>query len=435
MNSRLSASAHPALSMQLLAGCVLALTSATSWAANGLSVTGYGAESSAWAGVDIAIAKDYTALNTNPAGMAQQTGRAFDVFLTPFYSRNQHSDQYNGKRTVNKPFGAISGIGYLQPLFDGSVVAGIGLFGQGGTGYNYLKLHTPYGNEDDLSALFGIFKIAPGVAWRVNDQLRVGASLGITYAAVRQKFFADTSVYDPNDASKTFFGSRFDGGKTTAFNGKFGLQYQATEALTLALTYTSKTPLNLKDGTLTVNYEALGMGRVRYDKASQSGLAIGEEFGAGLLYRVTPRWRVGTKLLRINHTGALRASTLMASEPNAPAPVNEIVSVSPLHFRDQTVIGIGSDFALDDKTTLRAGWSHTRQPIPSSTLNPLFALVNEDLVAAGFARKLGAEWTFAMTGEYQLASKQVADNPNLPFGKGFDTNGGAIVTLMMSRRW
>lgn len=422
-------------SKQWLVGSALVLVSAVCWAGNGLSVTGYGAESSAWGGVDIAIAKDYTALNTNPAGMAQQSTRVFDVFLTPFYSRNQHTDQYNGKRTVNKPVNAITGAGYLQPLFDGSVVAGIGLFAQGGTGYNYSKLRTPFGTEDDLSALFGIFKLAPGVAWRVNEQLRVGASLGISYATVRQKFFFDTSVYDQNDASKTFFGSRFDGGKSVAFNGKFGLQYQPSAPLTLALTYTSKTPLNLKDGTLTVNYESLGMGRVRYNKASQTGLAIGEEFGASALYRLTPRWRIGTELTRINHTSVLRSSTLRAREPDGPAPVAEIVSVSPLNFRDQTVIGIGSDFQYDAKTTLRAGWSHTRQPIPSETLNPLFALVNEDLVAAGFARTLGAQWTFAMTGEYQLASKKRADNPNLPFGKGFETNGGAIVTMMMSRRW
>lgn len=58
-------------------------------ATNGLSLIGFGTESVAMGGADTAVARDTTALNTNPAGLTQLSRPAFDAYpsLRPTHLR------------------------------------------------------------------------------------------------------------------------------------------------------------------------------------------------------------------------------------------------------------------------------------------------------------------------------------------------------------
>ena len=49
-------------------------------ATNGINLIGFGAESTLMGGADIAVARDTSALNTNPAGLTQINGQVMDVF-------------------------------------------------------------------------------------------------------------------------------------------------------------------------------------------------------------------------------------------------------------------------------------------------------------------------------------------------------------------
>jgi hypothetical protein len=52
----------------------------------------------------------------------------------------------------------------------------LGIFFQGGAGFAFEDVTTPAGDRGELSALFGTLKLAPGVAWRIDDTLSVGAA-------------------------------------------------------------------------------------------------------------------------------------------------------------------------------------------------------------------------------------------------------------------
>lgn len=227
-------------------------------AAAGLQLTGYGAQSAAMAGVDNALVHDTTALLHNPAGLAHLRFQAFDVYIEPYYTLdNAHEDAYNAHQDIDNRLGAVAGLGYARPFLDGDLVAGIGFFAQGGTGWVYEGLQTRFGTRDDASSIFGVVQLTPGFAWRASEQLRLGATLGISYGMARQKLFPQTSVADaadPLNPDKNFFGIRYDDGEALGFNGKFGIQYQPDERWTLGLTYASKTPLDIKNGRLQVNY-------------------------------------------------------------------------------------------------------------------------------------------------------------------------------------
>ncbi len=422
-----------------VAGAFAMLLPAAALAANGLTLTGFGSASAGLGGVDLAVSKDTTALNANPAGLAQSHTQAMDVYLEPFYTLdNAHDDAYNRKQDVDNRTGAIFGAGYSHPLAGGEFVAGIGLFSQGGVGYVYDDLNTKYGTRDDLSAIFGIFKLTPGLAWNVSDHLRLGAALGINYAVARQKFFPATSFFDANHPETAFFGTRLDSLTGWGFNGKFGVQVQPVDALTLALTYTSKIPLNLDKGTTTVNFDAIGLSRVRYREASLHGIALPQDIGAGATYRVNSRWLIGGEFNWQDYSKALKALTLKASDPDDTDATPSIFNRQAVDFRDVTVYGLGVEYQLDPGTALRAGYSHANTGIPPQNLSPVLALINKNVISAGFAKDLSAQWNLGAALEYQFRNEVKYTNTGevQPFGiNAKEINQALLMTIMVSRRW
>lgn len=417
----------------VFASALLIALPGMAFAANGLTLTGYGAASAAMGGVDIAVSDDTTALDINPAGLAQLDTPSLDIYVEPYYAiNNAHDDAYNTHRRVNNQVGAVGGGGYSHPFDGGDIVAGIGLFEQGGVGYIYRNLNTAFGTRDEVAAVFGLLKLAPGVAWRVNDRLRLGAALGITYALAREKFFPNTSV---NGSGTPFFGFRVDGLKGLGFNGKIGLQYQPLPRLTLALAYTSKTRLSLDRGRMTVDYQAIGQGKVTYADARLDGLALPQELGAGATYQITPRLLLAGEFNWMDYSSAVKSLTLSASHPDNSSVPASISSSEPLNFRDVYVFAVAGEFQWSPGLKLRAGFSHANVTIPAQNLSPILALVSGNLLSVGFATELDRHWSLGTALEWQMPSNQTYSNPALPFGPdASESNNAVLLTLMLSRR-
>src|SRR3546814_14325693 len=106
---------------------------------------------------------------------------------------------------------------------------------------------TAFGTLEDVSLIFGSFKMAPGVGWNVTERLILGASLGVVYSQARAKFFADTSYVDV-EGEAPFSGFRLDGASGWSASGKIGFQYRPASNWVIAGAYTSKTPIRIKIG-------------------------------------------------------------------------------------------------------------------------------------------------------------------------------------------
>jgi long-chain fatty acid transport protein len=74
---------------------LLSSTAQTSFATNGLNQIGFGTESVGMGGADIAVARDTSALNTNPAGLSQIKNNLIDLNGAIVYTKNiKHKDQF-----------------------------------------------------------------------------------------------------------------------------------------------------------------------------------------------------------------------------------------------------------------------------------------------------------------------------------------------------
>lgn len=416
-----------------LVGLLLASAVMPSHAGRGLLLNAVSAEALGMAGADIAVARDTAALNINPAGLTQITGSAFDSYIEPFDAYGfKHTDSLGNSGVIDNPFGAILAASYAKRLADHpDFTVGIGLFAQGGTSLGYESLLTSYGTRDALSANIGVFRFVTGFGYRVSDQLSVGAAVAASYARGNQKFFPGTS-----DAATEFYGLRFDSGSSVTPNAQAGIQYHPTPAWTIATAYTSKTKLPLKGATATLNFESLGLGRVRYDKARLDGIALPQELDVGIAWRPDARWLLSVEYNWLDYSDALSATRLRASNPdNASAPAS-LDATSPQNWRDQHVFAAGAAYQLDQRTILRAGFSVQNSPVPGETLSPPFNLGQKREVTAGFSRKLGSTWSLDTAVEYLLPVSYSYNNPSLPLGTNLKERYALVgVLLAVSRRW
>ena len=406
-------------------------------ASNGLTLIGTGAESVAMGGADVAVARDTTALSTNPAGLSQLPGWAHDGFVGAAFATDvAHADQFGNDQNVANWVVPVGGAGVSKRIDGHDVTLGIGMFAQAGAGSIYNDLTTPFGGKDTLRAQFGVVKVTPGLAWRLFESLSLGVALNAHYSSLKQRIFPNTSVADAANPAHSFFGTSIDNASSVRIGGKFGALFKPTSDLSLGLTYAPEVKIPFDNGKLSANLTALGLGMVTYREIHLTGFALPKEIAAGIAWQASAQALLAFDLMWSNYSHALKSQSLRASNPDNPAAPPTIASTAPLDWHDQTVFAGGLAYALDDATRVYGGVNYGRNPIPSETLNPLLASIGEWHLTSGFACHIGDLWSLSAALEYLVPKKVTYDNPNLPFGPGAQERNSYLgVTIMLSRRW
>ena len=405
------------------------------FATNGLNVIGFGTESNGMAGADTAVARDTTALNTNPAGLTQITDSALDAYVGLAFALDvRHQDGFGNDREVSNSVIGLGGFGYARQR--GDLRFGIGFFGQGGSGSVYKDIATAFGTRDELSVLLRIAKLTPGIAEQVNDRLSLGVSASIAYADMTQRVFPDTSFYNAADPSQSFFGSKIDGVHHVSFSPKFGALYRLSDVITLGASFTPRTSLPLEHGTLVSDQSALGLGKVTYHDVHLDGIALPREIALGMAVHPDADWLLSIKLDWLNWSDALTVSTLTASQPDNAAATPGFSIATTQAWRDQWVVAVGGEYRYDGDTFLRWGYNYGRNPIPTEHINPLLATLSEHHLTLGLSQRIDNEWSAAGALEYAYSGKVTYTNPELPFGpNATETDNYLGLYLMASRRW
>lgn len=412
------------------AALLLVFTAAPAGAGNGMNGYGTGARSMGMAGADLAIPNGIYSIATNPAGLGHIRGHEASAYIEPWWQPLRHSDDLGNDKEVNNTFAGIFGGGYAQTVdAEQRITVGVAAFAQGGTGFVYKNLKNAFGAPDEMSALFGVFRLAPAVSWRASDQLILGAILGINYSSAEQKFLPDTSI-------PGFQGFSLDKADGFSFNGKLGLLYQPAPAWTLALSYTSRTPLKLEGGDLLMNHEADGLGRVRYRNASVSGLSLPAELGFGLAFAANDSWDLSAEINWLDWSRAARSSRLSADSPDRDGVPETVSLSSPLEWRDQYVVAIGAQHQWSPTTQLRFGYNYGRNPVPDRNLSPNFNLISEHAFAVGLGRSLTQFWQMDVSLLASPFRSERYSNPSLGLGTEQKERFAVFdINVTLTRRW
>lgn len=426
----------PALFTRLALLMLATALPACALAANGFYLIGYGAESMLMGGADVAVARDAFAANNNPAGMTQLSGQNLEGQLAPYDNlQSSHSDAYgNHRERVKNIFGAYANAAYARRLENSPFAVGIAGVVQGGIGWIYSGLQTQFGTRDDASALFMVIKLAPALAWEVNEQLSLGATLGINYLAGNQELFPNTAANPSPALPQGFNGIRFKDASGIGLNSKWGLQYRPAKDVTIGLTYGTQTSIPIKNGSLRINLSNAGLGEVRYDNAKLTGMRLPEELALGVAFRPTPPLLISLQEKWYNWSDAINTLQLTASNPRTPGAPATITIPSNADFSDQHVIEIGMAYDYDKDTVLMAGVNHGSRPVPERNMSPIFAVIQARHYTLGFVRAIDKEWKAAAGVEIYPMQSVTYDSPI--FGAGANERHNAVVLhLAASRRW
>lgn len=207
---------------------------------DGVIRDGLGAVSIGRGGTNIASADNGEILLDNPAGMVNLEGKGLvDLGVDTLMTDLQYSDLQNPSANAwHDPF-PIPEASAIWKSDDGVWAFGMGVFAPAGFAVNWdLEGPPALPGMHDYKSLGAMAKLLPGVAYRVNDRLSVGATLGmgLAHTELQGPYFLQSP--GPLQGTPTLMRLFTTG---VALSWSVGLQYQLTETTTIGATFESAT--------------------------------------------------------------------------------------------------------------------------------------------------------------------------------------------------
>jgi long-chain fatty acid transport protein len=310
----------------ILGGALALVGPAAARATNGDSLEGIGAVSEALGGTGVAAPQDgLTAIVNNPAGLTVTPGaggKEATAGLTLF--------QPSVKARITTPGGTLSGgsddpvslipfLAYSQPLNDRWSV-GFGAYGVSGMGVDYrgkawdLDGDPSNGYEGDLYSRYASMKVAPAVAYRVNDSFSVGLALHGNYS---------TLDFDQGEADDVSAGAAV-GALYQVGTVQLGASYTTPQKSTFRKVY---------------NFDAF-TGDTHPDDLALEQPAI---YAGGIAWQPTPQW-----LLEFNVKYL---------------PWGDSDGYDEFDWENQWVFAVGAQYQATEKLAVRAGFNYAENPV------------------------------------------------------------------------
>jgi long-chain fatty acid transport protein len=392
-------------------------------ATNGYQLIAIGANQKSMAGAVTAAPQDAMTAISNPAGIGRIGNRA-DFSMEAFFPvRSVDFTSLQGERTEGgSELYGIPSMGWVAPAFGrDDVFFGGGMFATSGLGVDYGQsiflpgqaldqmASAPPGTFEDVTfdgySVIQFWKMAPAVAWNVNEQLSLGFSLNLDYQSLTMRqVIRDVPFWnDPGDptAGITQANVSLDLGRPTSqfgYGATVGFLYDVHELVTLGGSYASKqyfSDAEFRVGAGDVfNFNgAMGApGIYKLDLEFPQMLAVGMAVRPleGLLVDVDVKW--------INWSATHESVELSgphdAFDTNGDLSGDASSTALDFGWDDQTVLALGAQYLVNDRLTLQAGFNTATAPIDEADVfnNLILPAVVEKHVTFGFHYYLGEHW-------------------------------------------
>ena len=426
------------ISLRATAVAVAALAASQAWATNGMLMEGYGPVALSMGGASQAYDNGTAGMMNNVATLQLgENGTRADValgILGPSVASSM----------TGMPTAKSGGTSYVMPAFgwvrkNDQYSYGVGVFGQGGMGTEYSNSSFMGAGTGDARSELGVGRVIFPVSMKVNDRLNVGASLDFTWANLDMKMLASpqqfvgmyafgnglgmdqagmTAATSQLNAMGTQMGLQgpmasnyarldfsnsndFTGqAKGSGWTGKLGATFKATEALSLGVSYQMKTRLS----DLTTGANGAQFTLIAADGANgapgtvmpaMNGKIIVRNFqmpsvlAAGASWQASPVLNLVADVKRIGWSSVMKSFN-MAFDMGGGQVMNFGM---PQNWSDQTVVSLGGAYKVNDALKVRAGYSHSTNPIPDAMVNPLFPAIVKDHFMAGFGYQINKNMT------------------------------------------
>jgi long-subunit fatty acid transport protein len=263
---------------------------------------------------------------------------------------------------------------------------------------------TTYGLQAQESEII-LLRTSLGLSWEIVPNLSIGGSVGLLYN--RNELHAPYVFQSQHvlQTAKVLLNLETGG---YGWNYEGGISWKPVPAVRLGASYTSSARIvsdGRAGGNAGVQFANLGLGAARPDFAYDATVinVFPQQVTGGISWEVTSKLTLTAQLDWMNWSNSFRTLRVRLKDGNNEAINGLLHSTSlnddvPLDWRDQFVERFGIEFALDSHWTLRAGYFHANNPVPTGTLTPLTAAITENTLTAGIGFQSGR---FKVDGAYQ----------------------------------
>lgn len=406
-------------SASVLAWC-LALSSAASALGDGVVRDGVGATSTGRGGTNIAHSDNGAVLLDNPAGIVNiERSGLFEIGVDGLVTDLDYSDPENSTNAKFRPM-ALPELAYFRKSADGNWAAGVGVFAPAGFGAQWDMDNAIFGGDTHgYKSLGALLRILPGFAYRLTDQLSIGATLGVavSHAELEGPFFLQNPT--PSPPLVGGIPTRFDiQGTGAAPTWSVGMQYRVTERTTVGVTYLDETRFRF-NGDLDAQVLGLGPDPVPSDFDAQVDLVWPRSVGLGVKHNLNEQHRVSVDVIWYDWSHAFDEIDLKLTDPSS-AVIGGLVGGQirdsfPLDWDDSVSLRMGYEWFLASCKVLRAGYVFHADPIPTSTLTPYIPAILEHAFSVGYGRQWN-EWGVDVAYQFSFGPEQHVGTSGLAGG-------------------
>ena len=371
-------------------------------ATNGMRLTGFSPVQNAMGGVGVGATLDAGAIATNPAGLAE-LDRRLDASVSWFHPKVDYSAtgalpifvaNPGTKLESSRDSFFIPNLGVVVPLGAG-LTAGIGVFSVAGLGTEYTaNLYSSVSSDK-----YQMLRVAPAIAYKMNDVLAVGVTLNAMWAQLQYDVASGAPFGQASHGTASAFG----------IGATVGLKVTPVKQLTIGLAYETRSSFQDFSFDVPAGTRLTPAGPVAFpggtDKLQFDQPPVAT---AGVAYRV-----IAPLLLAFDLEWIKWSDTFGHNLPKYTSDVTRTGSL-PLDtsWGDQLVYKIGAEVALSQAVKVRAGFNHGKTPLDASRAveNILLPAVTEDHFTVGLGWSATDALSVNLAGMYSPRAKLSGSN-------------------------
>jgi len=339
---------------------------------NGLNLNGLGTKAVSMGGAFIGLADDFSLAYWNPAGAAYLNRPLLGTYITDLIPTNYYSLtmppglNVEAKTKLSHYLGFM--LAYYRPL-SRNLVFGISVYTPSGLGANWkgddLKLMT--GNVAyDWTSKIGVFTVSPLLAWKVSDQVSLGATFNLNYGMFSLKRWAGEAELMP--------GSLVDLGQyEESLHGwgaglTLGLLVKPAPWVSVGVTARTPSVVHFK-GTSSL----FVLSYLNYPESSEVKRNMKWPWFVGVGVALKPQEKV-TLTADVQWTGWSSISTIKSTFAD-PIWQNLMAmgggDEMTLNWKNRVQLRFGAEYRISERLFLRGGIYHDPSPAPDETMNIL----------------------------------------------------------------
>lgn len=366
-----------------------------------MRMIGFGPVQRSMGGVSVGTALDAASLLTNPAGMTDLKAR-IDFGASYFSPAVEYKATGAAPgvmvvdgATIESDKGAspVPAFGLIVPISE-NLTFGIGAYGISGMGVDYEQ--NLY--QSILSTSYSQMRFAPGVAYKINNMISVGAVANIMYATMEFSAATNgTAAGFPADQQEHMNAASF------GYGGTIGITIKPVDLVKIGLAYETKSVFQ----DFEFNTDT-GRDKIEFNQPQNATVGIALMPIAGLIVAADIQW------IRWAETNG---KDLPKYTENTGAQAWN------LNWDDQMVYKFGLQYSINPMFDVRAGFNYGKMPLDKNRAfeNIAFPAISEYHYTAGFGVHVNDNLALNVGGMYSPEAKISGSNAAGAFIADYET--------------